>query len=82
MILQLYTIIQVIVINYIKLFRRLTVIGCECGLVIVAIVNVLELKICKAWKLRYDRPISSVCIFPQQNNIAKPSFLNSRGKYH
>ncbi|XP_029049934.1 KICSTOR complex protein kaptin-like isoform X2 [Osmia bicornis bicornis] len=58
---------------------RLTVIGCECGLVIVAIVNVLELKICKAWKLRYDRPISSVCIFPQQNNITKPSFLNSRG---
>ncbi|XP_034182988.1 KICSTOR complex protein kaptin isoform X2 [Osmia lignaria lignaria] len=58
---------------------RLTVIGCECGLVIVAIVNVLELKVCKAWKLRYDRPISSVCIFPQQNNVTKPSFLNSRG---
>lgn len=58
---------------------RLTVIGCECGLVIVAIVNVLELKICRTWKLRYDRPISSVCIFPQQNNVIKPSFINSRG---
>ncbi|XP_003700670.1 KICSTOR complex protein kaptin [Megachile rotundata] len=58
---------------------RLTVIGCECGLVVVAIVNVLELKICRTWKLRYDRPISSVCIFPQQNNVMKPSFINSKG---
>ncbi|XP_017880140.1 KICSTOR complex protein kaptin-like [Ceratina calcarata] len=57
---------------------RLTVIGCECGLVIVAITNVLELKICERWKLRYDRPISSVSVFPLKNNIDKPSFVKSK----
>ncbi|XP_043508946.1 KICSTOR complex protein kaptin-like [Frieseomelitta varia] len=56
---------------------RLTVIGCECGLVNVAITNVSELKICQSWKLRYDRPISNVSIFSLKNNIEKPRFLNS-----
>ncbi|XP_068979891.1 KICSTOR complex protein kaptin-like isoform X2 [Bombus flavifrons] len=56
---------------------RLTVIGCECGLVNVAITNVLELKVCRSWKLRYDRPVSSVSIFSLQNSIEKPSFLSS-----
>ncbi|CAL7951688.1 unnamed protein product [Xylocopa violacea] len=56
---------------------RLTVIGCECGLVIVAITNVSELKIYQSWKLRYDRPISSVSIFSLRNNVAKPSFIKS-----
>ncbi|XP_076655108.1 KICSTOR complex protein kaptin isoform X2 [Halictus rubicundus] len=58
---------------------RLTVIGCECGLVKVAIVNVLELKVRRSWKLRYDTPISSVYVFPQQNNITKPNFIDSSG---
>ncbi|XP_031773398.1 KICSTOR complex protein kaptin [Apis florea] len=57
---------------------RLTVIGCECGLVNVAIINIPELKICQSWKLRYDKPICSVSIFPLQNNIGKPSFVNSK----
>ncbi|XP_031826707.1 KICSTOR complex protein kaptin isoform X2 [Nomia melanderi] len=56
---------------------RLTVIGCECGLVKVAIVNVLELKVRRSWKLRYDTPISSVYVFPQKNNITEPNFINS-----
>lgn len=63
-------------------FRRLTVIGCECGLVKVAIVNVLELKVRRSWKLRYDTPISSVCVFSQQNDIAKPTFVNPKSKYY
>lgn len=54
---------------------RLTIVGCECGLVKVAVVNVLDLKICQNWTLRYDKPISSVCTFPQQSKIAKPSFI-------
>ncbi|XP_017752920.1 PREDICTED: kaptin-like [Eufriesea mexicana] len=57
---------------------RLTVIGCECGLVNVSITNVSELKIYQSWKLRYDKPISSVSIFSLQNNIANPSFINSK----
>ncbi|XP_076231442.1 KICSTOR complex protein kaptin [Calliopsis andreniformis] len=57
---------------------RLTVIGCECGLVKVAIVNVLELKVRRSWKLRYERPIPSVCVFPQQNKIVRPAFLDSK----
>ncbi|KZC10390.1 Kaptin, partial [Dufourea novaeangliae] len=61
---------------------RLTVIGCECGLVKVAIVNVLELKVRRSWKLRYDTPICSVCVFPQQNNITKPSFIKPNGSKH
>ena len=59
--------------------RRLTVIGCECGLVKVAIVNVLELKVRRSWKLRYDRPVPSVCVFPQQSNVMKPSFVDCKG---
>ncbi|XP_033338511.1 KICSTOR complex protein kaptin [Megalopta genalis] len=59
---------------------RLTVIGCECGLVKVAIVNVLELKVRRSWKLRYDTPISSVYVFPQKNNITKPNFIDSNGE--
>ncbi|XP_017787600.1 PREDICTED: kaptin-like [Habropoda laboriosa] len=57
---------------------RLSVIGCECGLVKVAITNISELKICYSWKLRYDRPISSVSIFSLHNNIPTPPFINSK----
>lgn len=64
------------------MFRRLTVIGCECGLVNVAITNVLELKVCRSWKLRYDRPVSNVSTFSLQNSIEKPSFLSSNSKIH
>lgn len=60
----------------------MTVIGCECGLVNVAIINIPELKICQSWKLRYDKPICSVSIFPLQNNIGKPSFINSKSKFY
>ncbi|XP_043249546.1 KICSTOR complex protein kaptin-like [Colletes gigas] len=61
---------------------RLTVIGCECGLVKVAIVNVLELKVRRSWNLRYDTPIPSVCVFSQKNNITKPTFADFKRSSH
>ncbi|XP_008217884.1 KICSTOR complex protein kaptin [Nasonia vitripennis] len=55
---------------------RLTAISCECGLFKLAKVNVGSLEIIQNWILRYDNPISSVRIFPSQNEIRKPAFLN------
>lgn len=52
---------------------RLTAIGCECGLVKVALVDVLETQMVRNWSLRYDKPISSIRIFPHRNNIPPPS---------
>lgn len=57
-------------------FRRLSAIGCECGLVKVALVDVLEIQMVRNWSLRYDKPISSIHIFPHRNNIPPPSSLN------
>lgn len=57
--------------------RRVSAVGCECGLVKVAIVNVVNLQVSQSWLLRYDKPVSSIVIFPHQNNISKPSFVNS-----
>ncbi|KAG7205177.1 hypothetical protein KM043_018268 [Ampulex compressa] len=56
---------------------RLTAVGCECGLVKIAIVKVPNLEVSHSWMLRYDKPISSICIFPQKYKVAKPDFLNS-----
>lgn len=61
---------------------RITAIGCECGLVKVALVNVLEMKIHQSWMLRYDKPISSISIFPQQSTVAKPAFVESSAAKH
>ncbi|XP_015593630.1 KICSTOR complex protein kaptin [Cephus cinctus] len=68
-------------IYYYKNFtRRITVVGCECGLVKIAIMNVEELKVIESWVLRYDNPISSVKIFPHENTVSKPAFFNSEDK--
>ena len=52
--------------------RRLTVVGCKCGLVKVCLVDVDKLEITKHWMLRYDNPISTVNIFTNRNEI-RPS---------
>ncbi|XP_066587970.1 KICSTOR complex protein kaptin-like isoform X2 [Prorops nasuta] len=48
---------------------RVSAIGCECGLVQVSIVDVMNLQITKSWSLRYDKPIPSIIIFPSKNKI-------------
>ncbi|KAF7988500.1 hypothetical protein HCN44_001073 [Aphidius gifuensis] len=48
--------------------RRITAIGCQCGLVKITIVEIETLKIIDEWKLRYASPISNVRIFPRFNN--------------
>jgi len=63
------------------LLRRVTAVGCECGLVKVAIVNVDDLQVSQNWLLRYDKPIPSVVVFPQQNIFSKPMFVNTNCKY-
>lgn len=60
--------------------RRVTAVGCECGLVKVAIVNVTDLEVSRSWLLRYDKPVPSVIIFPQKNILKKPAFLNSKSE--
>ncbi|XP_043494972.1 KICSTOR complex protein kaptin-like isoform X3 [Polistes fuscatus] len=55
---------------------RLSAIGCECGLVKVTLVDVLEIQMVRNWSLRYDKPISSIRIFPHRINISPPSSLN------
>lgn len=62
-------------------FRRVTAIGCECGLVKVTIVNVVDLQIFQSWLLRYDQPVSNVTVFPHQNAIFKPAFVDTNRKY-
>lgn len=55
--------------------RRVTAVGCECGLVKVAIVNVVDLQVSQSWMLRYDKPVPSVIVFPHKNIISKPTFV-------
>ncbi|XP_014614178.1 PREDICTED: kaptin-like isoform X1 [Polistes canadensis] len=55
---------------------RLSAIGCECGLVKVTLVDVLEIQMVRNWSLRYDKPISSIHIFPHKINIPPPPSLN------
>ncbi|XP_043466158.1 KICSTOR complex protein kaptin-like isoform X1 [Leptopilina heterotoma] len=55
--------------------RRLTVVGCECGLVKVSEIDVIKGEINRSWSLRYDSPVSGVRIFTHRNLIEKPSFL-------
>ncbi|XP_077267949.1 KICSTOR complex protein kaptin isoform X2 [Temnothorax americanus] len=56
--------------------RRVTAVGCECGLVKVAVVNVVDLQVIRSWLLRYDKPVSSVIVFPHRNAISKPTFVD------
>lgn len=55
--------------------------GCECGLVKIAMINVMDLQVSQSWLLRYDKPIPSVLVFPHQNFVHKPAFINTNGKY-
>ncbi|XP_012231571.1 KICSTOR complex protein kaptin-like isoform X2 [Linepithema humile] len=57
--------------------RRVTAIGCECGLVKVALVDVMDLQVSRSWLLRYDKPVPSVIVFPHQNIINRPVFIDS-----
>ncbi|KAL0116759.1 hypothetical protein PUN28_009994 [Cardiocondyla obscurior] len=59
---------------------RVTAVGCECGLVKIAIVNVVDLKVSRNWLLRYDKPVPSVIVFPHRNNISKPSFVDGNSE--
>ncbi|XP_074115381.1 KICSTOR complex protein kaptin isoform X1 [Cotesia typhae] len=52
--------------------RRLTAVSCECGLVKVSLVDVENKKKLKEWMLRYDRPVSRIQIFSQDNNLSDP----------
>lgn len=61
--------------------RRVTAIGCECGLVKVAIVNAVDLQVSRSWLLRYDKPVPSVIVFPHRNAISKPNFVVANCKY-
>lgn len=61
--------------------RRVTAVGCECGLVKVAIVNVVDLQVSRSWLLRYDKPVPSVIVFPHRNTISKPAFMDTNCKY-
>ncbi|XP_032680752.1 KICSTOR complex protein kaptin-like isoform X2 [Odontomachus brunneus] len=56
---------------------RVTAVGCECGLVKVAIVNVIDLQVSQSWLLRYDQPVPNVTVFPHQNAVVKPSFIDT-----
>ncbi|XP_072767675.1 KICSTOR complex protein kaptin [Anoplolepis gracilipes] len=56
--------------------RRVTAVGCECGLVKVAVINVIDLQVSQSWLLRYDKPVPSVIIFPHRNFVGKPAFIN------
>lgn len=55
--------------------RRITAVSCECGLVKIAIVNVVDLQVSRSWLLRYDKPVPSVIVFPHRNVISKPIFI-------
>lgn len=55
--------------------------GCECGLVKIAMINVMDLQVSQSWLLRYDKPVPSVLVFPHQNFVRKPTFINANGKY-
>lgn len=55
---------------------RITAVGCECGLVKIAIVNVVDLQVSRSWLLRYDKPVPSVLVFPHRNAINKPIFVD------
>ncbi|XP_014479490.1 PREDICTED: kaptin-like [Dinoponera quadriceps] len=56
---------------------RITAIGCECGLVKVAVVNVTDLQVPQSWLLRYDQPVPNVTVFPHHNAVTKPAFVNT-----
>ncbi|XP_012264489.1 KICSTOR complex protein kaptin-like [Athalia rosae] len=60
---------------YLNQTRRLTAVGCECGLVKVSLVNVMEMQIIRNWTLRYDKPVSSVRIFSNENKLDQPVFI-------
>lgn len=55
--------------------RRLTMVGCKCGLVKVWLIDVEKLEIKKCWSLRYDNPISTVDIFLTESAVERPAFL-------
>lgn len=57
-------------------YSRLSAVSCECGLLKLAKINVNTLEITQNWTLRYDNPVCTVRIFPSQNEIKKPAFLN------
>ncbi|XP_011859210.1 PREDICTED: kaptin-like [Vollenhovia emeryi] len=56
--------------------RRVTAIGCDCGLVKIALVSVVDLQVSRSWLLRYDSPVPSVIVFPHRNPISKPDFVD------
>ncbi|XP_043276595.1 KICSTOR complex protein kaptin-like isoform X2 [Venturia canescens] len=55
--------------------KRLTVVGCKCGLVKVSLIDVEKFVIIKCWTLRYDSPVCSVNIFPDRMKIHTPEFI-------
>ncbi|XP_025162092.1 KICSTOR complex protein kaptin isoform X2 [Harpegnathos saltator] len=78
---DIQTIVLWINIYYYNEYRwRVTAVGCECGLVKVAIVNVVDLEVFQSWLLRYDQPVPNVTVFSQQNTIVKPVFVDSNSK--
>lgn len=60
--------------------RRVTAVGCDCGLVKVAVINVLDLQVSQSWLLRYDKPIPSVIVFPHRNIVCKPTFISAEAE--
>lgn len=61
-------------------FRRVTAVGCECGLVKITLMNTKTLQPEKSWMLRYDTPITSVRVFPDKNNIPLPECIDKKRK--
>ncbi|KAK0090245.1 hypothetical protein PV325_001940 [Microctonus aethiopoides] len=57
--------------------RRLTAVACECGLVKISMINVENLEIIHEWMLRYDKPVTSVQIFPQHSDGMFYSFSDN-----
>ncbi|KMQ92858.1 tetratricopeptide repeat protein 7b [Lasius niger] len=60
--------------------RRVTAVGCDCGLVKVAVINVMDLQVSQNWLLRYDKPVPSVIVFPHRNVFGKPAFISAEAE--
>lgn len=68
---------RIIIVIFFLNYRRLTAVACECGLVKISMINVENLEIIHEWMLRYDKPVTSVQIFPQHSDGMFYSFSDN-----
>ncbi|PSN36425.1 Kaptin [Blattella germanica] len=62
-------------LHIIDILRRLTVYGCECGFVKLAVVDLKKEEIVSCWSARFEGPVSTLRLFTEATNIKSPNFI-------